>query len=104
MKYALTGCTMKDLSDAVEQFRIAADSESGDAEQEAANALADVAGLIAEDQPLDALYLVASDDETNMLDDLVIRAGLRWQCACDWVNPSSAPMCESGCGRGKSAQ
>lgn len=46
---------------------------------------------------LSALYAVARDHEAALLDDLALRAGLRWQCACRFFNPTRDLTCD-GCG------
>lgn len=53
------------------------------------------------DQPppsgeLAALYAVADDGQAAVLDELVVRAGLRWRCPCGFRNPAEDAECE-GC-------
>jgi hypothetical protein len=46
------------------------------------------------------LYRVAKDSEVSTLDDLVIRAGLAWECKhCGWRNPDTESICEECRGR-----
>lgn len=43
----------------------------------------------------------ADDHEHATVQALAIRAGLRWRCACGWINPTSdtsVSPCD-GCGR-----
>ena len=49
---------------------------------------------------LGRMYDVASDNESAMLDDLALRAGIRWQCPepCRWMNREEDRQC-GGCGR-----
>lgn len=45
---------------------------------------------------LASLYAVADDDQASLLDELAVRAGLRWRCVCGFLNPAEHDGCE-GC-------
>jgi hypothetical protein len=51
--------------------------------------------------PLTRLYGVARNQETELLDDLAVRAGLLWMCEdndCQWLNREEATRC-TACGK-----
>ena len=53
------------------------------------------------------LYDAADDDDLAVLDQLLIKAGLLWDCRDDddtahWTNPESATVCEE-CGKARPA-
>jgi hypothetical protein len=44
------------------------------------------------------LYGIATDEETAVLDGLVLRAGVAWKCTCGWHNGERVLYCED-CGQ-----
>lgn len=53
---------------------------------------------------LERILRVADDNEMDVIDDLMVRAGILWKCPeCAWRNQEHDLECD-GCGRGRKPQ